>query len=171
MTGPFGWLDRVEADALRTDHYLDDLLSAGDRGALGVPADTTLDARIREVARAIHAGAVRVHPSFRFEERLARRLADAAAGARVAAGGGAADVIALIPRGVGDDPIAEASSPGTAERVLPVRPIIVGGAITSAAISIAGAAFVAWRIARAGSGAGTGTIPVHATPDLLRRLD
>jgi hypothetical protein len=160
VSGRLGWLDRVEADALRTDRYLEGLLTASDRGADDAPADAGVDPRIRAVARAIHAGAVRVHPSFRFEERLARRIADSAAGAgggRVAAAGGG-EVVAFDRRPEG-------------ERPRPVRPIIVGGAITSAAISIAGAAIVAWRIARAGSGAGTGTIPLPPTPDLLRRLD
>ena len=34
---------------------------------------------------------------------------------------------------------------------LPVRPLLVGGALTSAALSIAGAAYVAWRLSRPGT--------------------
>ena len=33
----------------------------------------------------------------------------------------------------------------------PVRPLLVGGALTSAALSIAGAAYVAWRLSRPGT--------------------
>ena len=85
MTGPLGWMDRVEADALRTDRYLEALLASSERGAADAPADADLEAGIREVARRLHAEAVRIHPSFRFEERLARRLAEAAAETRLAA--------------------------------------------------------------------------------------
>jgi hypothetical protein len=40
--------------------------------------------------------------------------------------------------------------PTGAERIgpTPVRPVVVGGVLTSAAISIAGAAYVAWRRSR-----------------------
>jgi hypothetical protein len=33
---------------------------------------------------------------------------------------------------------------------VPTRPLLIGGALTSAALSIAGAAFVAWRFGRPG---------------------
>jgi hypothetical protein len=33
---------------------------------------------------------------------------------------------------------------------VPARPLLIGGALTSAALSIAGAAFVAWRFGRPG---------------------
>jgi len=96
------------------------------------------------VARRLYAEAVRVHPSFRFEERLARRLAETAVAARLPAAvgdGGAAPVVAL---GVtfADDSLGRPARPAAR------RPLLVGGALTSAAISIAGAAFVAWRRAR-----------------------
>jgi hypothetical protein len=35
-----------------------------------------------------------------------------------------------------------------AARTFPRRPLLVGGAVTSAALSLAGAAFVAWRLTR-----------------------
>ena len=84
------------------------------------------------------------------------RLAEAAAAARLpqAAGeaGGVVSLRAATPAGdAGFDPLAEA--PEDERRELPV-PLIVGGALTSAAISIAGAAaYMAWRWARPGRNA------------------
>ena len=48
---------------------------------------------------------MRVHPSFRFEERLARRLAEAAAGMRLAAAAGGEGTILPFP-GAADDLLA-----------------------------------------------------------------
>jgi hypothetical protein len=115
---------------------------------------------------------VRVHPSFRFEERLATRLAEAAVAMRVPiAAGGEGRIVAfrpvpptdldpgLLPSDAGVDPVAEqdpALSPGPLRpetdpaRRVPPRPLLIGGALTSAALSIAGAAFVAWRLGRPG---------------------
>jgi hypothetical protein len=136
MTFPGGDAD---VDALRTDRYLDSLLAAADRHANDVPADAAIDEPLRHAAARLRRDLVRVHPSFRFEERLATRLANEAAAMRLApAAGGEADV-ARIPVDVGDtnDP----SDPA-------IRPLLIGGALTSAALSIAGAAYVAWRRAR-----------------------
>ncbi len=158
-----------EVDALVADRYLDALLAAVDRHAADAPSDASLDPDIREAARVLRASLVRVHPSFRFEERLAGRLADlAAAQARpaLAAAGGSGTVIAFpgstgsaldadplldaILRGELDPADADAvdsatdATRGSAAR----RPLIVGGAITSAAISIVGVAYVAWRASR-----------------------
>ena len=80
---------------------------------------------------------MRVHPSFRFEERLARRLAEAAAGMRLATAVGGEGTILPFPGAV----------PDTA-RPVPRRPLLFGGAVTSAALGLAGAAFVAWRRTR-----------------------
>ena len=84
--------DEHEVDALVADRYLDALLAAVDRHAADAPSDATLDPDVREAARVLRASLVRVHPSFRFEERLAGRLADLAASqarpALAAAGGG-----------------------------------------------------------------------------------
>ena len=85
--------DDPEVDALVADRYLDALLAAVDRHAADAPSDAALDPDVREAARVLRASLVRVHPSFRFEERLAGRLADLAASqaspALAAAGGGA----------------------------------------------------------------------------------
>jgi hypothetical protein len=226
VNGSFGWLERDEAEALRTDRYLELLLAGEQRpdaprpdaprphampgqpvaaalpgrttpaghgpgaaapmvgdlvdtaAAAPVVGDTTdttdpVDPEIAEAARRLHAEAVRIHPSFRFEERLARRLANAAAGMRLAAaaGGGADAVIAfpVVPAPDGLEPTGRGA----------VRPMLfggalVGGALTSAAISIAGAAFVAWRRSRslafAADGPGTGA-RVRLRVDARRRLD
>jgi hypothetical protein len=159
-----------EVDALVADRYLDALLAAVDRHAADVPSDASLDPDIREAARVLRASLVRVHPSFRFEERLAGRLADlAAAQARpsLAAAGGSTGTVIAFPGAAGPaldaDPLLDAilrgeldptdadavdsatdATRGSAAR----RPLIVGGAITSAAISIVGVAYVAWRASR-----------------------
>ena len=151
--------ERAEADALLTDLYLDALLAARERHATDAPTAADLDPAVRAVAARLAADLDRVHPSFRFEERLAARLAEAAARLRLAmAAGGEAST---APRG--GDP---AGSPGDPDEEIgswPVeadpsgdrdargrgRPLLLGGALTSAAISIAGAAaYVAWRRAR-----------------------
>ena len=146
-----------EVDALRTDRYLESLLAAADRRASGVPADSALDPEVRDVAARLQRGLVRVHPSFRFEERLAGRLAGAAALMRLAPAAGAESEIGIIntaavrgdaaegPDGAPFDPLGDDPA-GNADEGL--RPLLIGGALTSAALSLAGAAFVAWRRSR-----------------------
>ncbi len=167
-------LEAIEVEALVTDRYLEALLVAAERGAPDAPADPALDPALRSAARRLRDELVRVHPSFRFEERLARRLAEAAAGMRLAAAsGGDATVIPFPAPLLGDGVLAEelanpelaallgepadaagaaADGPGGRSRVStgqPAhRPLLVGGAVTSAALSLAGAAFVAWRLTR-----------------------
>ncbi|MFL5679397.1 MAG: hypothetical protein ACJ77B_02210 [Chloroflexota bacterium] len=134
-----------EVDALRTDRYLDSLLAAGDRHARHAPADAELDSSLIAAANRLRRDLVRVHPSFRFEERLALRLGEAAASMRLApAVGGEGSVTSLVVRR--DAPDEDAS-----EREDGLRPLILGGALTSAALSIAGAAYVAWRRTRPGA--------------------
>ena len=70
-------------DARRTERYLDGLMEAAERGAAEAPMDLDLDPTILLAARELRAGLVRVHPSFRFEEGLAARLAHTAGRARV----------------------------------------------------------------------------------------
>ena len=174
MSGQFGWLERIDADALRTDQYLDALLASGELR----PRDLDLapgrpDAAIRALADDLAATALRVHPSFRFEERLARRLAEAAAGMRAATAAGAegaSPIIAFPDRGRYADPDLVAALPG---RGGAVRPLLVGGSITSAAISIAGAAFVAWRRARTSLDAAPAApaTGIRLRLDARRRLD
>jgi hypothetical protein len=173
-------LEAVEAEALVTDRYLEALLLAAERRAGDTPADPAVDPSVRRAARRLRDELVRVHPSFRFEERLARRLAEAAAGMRLAAAsGGGATVIPFPAPLLGDDAVAgelanpdlaallgiapaggasrEPSAPGVPSAGVdhdpsttrpPHRPFLVGGAVTSAALSLAGAAFVAWRLTR-----------------------
>ena len=64
-----------EIDALVTDGYLDSLLAARERRALDSPSVAELDPSVRLAAARLAETAARVHPSFRFEERLAARLA------------------------------------------------------------------------------------------------
>jgi hypothetical protein len=71
-------------DARRTERYLDGLTTADDRRASEVPVDVDVDPAVRFAARELRDGLTRVHPSFRFEEALAARLATGAA--RQAAG-------------------------------------------------------------------------------------
>ncbi|MHB8399855.1 MAG: hypothetical protein ACYDCI_13135 [Candidatus Limnocylindrales bacterium] len=131
------------AAAQRTDRYLDALLAAADRRAVDVPAPTDLDPAIRFAARRLVADLARVHPSFRFEERLAVQLGGLATGG--GAGGSPETARPLRPIGMLETPAPAAGMPA---RAALVRPILIGGAVTSAALSIAGAAFVAWRHAR-----------------------
>ncbi|HEY3336117.1 MAG TPA: hypothetical protein VGK16_12875 [Candidatus Limnocylindrales bacterium] len=157
-----------EVDALVADRYLDALLAAVDRHAADAPSDASLDPDIREAARVLRASLVRVHPSFRFEERLAARLADlAAAQARpaLAASGGQVGALVAFPGAattLETDPLLDAILRGDldptdgdavdnatdAARGPDRRPLLVGGAITSAAISLVGVAYVAWRATR-----------------------
>ncbi len=173
-----GGLEAVEVEALVTDRYLEALLAAAERRAPDAPADPALDPAIRGAARRLRDELVRIHPSFRFEERLARRLAEAAAGMRLAAAVGGDATVIPFPSPLLDDGLAEelanpdlaallgtpvgaddegAAAPravaagGTGSQpasILARRPLLVGGAVTSAALSLAGAAFVAWRLTR-----------------------
>jgi len=127
-----------DVDALRTDRYLDSLLAAADRRAHDVPADAAIDEPLRRTAARLRRDLVRVHPSFRFEERLAARLAHEAAASQLAPAAGAEGSVAAIPITLDDEPAEEEG----------FRPLLIGGALTSAALSIAGAAYVAWRRAR-----------------------
>lgn len=127
-----GYAADHEIEALMVDRYLEALL---DRR----PADIAdLPVALRGAARMLTTDLPRFHPSFRFEEHLAARLARAASEPDAAArdatdrhvvGPGA--LVAFPARGRGD---------GRA-----LRPVVIGGVLTSAAISLAGAAVVAWR--------------------------
>lgn len=123
-------------------------------------------------AAVLHAGAVlratllRAHPSFRFEERLAAQLAELAEGRSwraVANAGRPSDVIPFpVAPSPADDPLLAAVLAGqldpsdetAVDRAnglrSPARPLLVGGAITSAAISLVGVAWVAWRASHSG---------------------
>ena len=101
--------DASEVEALLTDRYLESVLArvGTDLG----PADAALDPALRLASDRLRRDLVRVHPSFRFEERLAARLAEAAAALRMPAAVGAeGSVIPFVGAGAsaddGFDPLA-----------------------------------------------------------------
>jgi hypothetical protein len=149
--------DATEIDALVTDRYLETLLAAHASGADVAPAPTEVDPAVRAVAQSLGRSLPRLHPSFRFEEALAARLTAAALARRLPQAAGAeGSVISMppsaIPRSAGgplDDPtLAAYLSDDPIDDGNVARPLLIGGALTSAAISLAGAAYVAWRLRR-----------------------
>jgi hypothetical protein len=164
-------LDTEARDARRTARYLERLMDGGERHSDG-PVEVDLDPSVRLAARQLKADLLRVHPSFRFEEGLAGRLA--AAAARLEAGlpidpdislpAAPARIVALrstapatatpagrptAPRTVGAATLRQTllgrrlKRPSFASRA--PRPLLVGGVgVASAALSI-GAIYVAWR--------------------------
>jgi hypothetical protein len=72
-------LESEARDARRTARHLERLMDAADGRATDVPVGIDLDPSVRLAARQLRAGLLRVHPSFRFEENLAGRLATVAA--------------------------------------------------------------------------------------------
>ena len=164
--------DASTADALLTDLYLDAILAGrpfrgevdGDPGGLLATAASSgrLDPAVRAASDRLRHDLVRVHPSFRFEERLATRLAEAAVQLRIPTAVGAeGHVVAFRAPGfgppgepsLGSDPGLDEllADPSDADRRDMARPLLIGGALTSAALSLAGAALVAWRRTRPGS--------------------
>jgi hypothetical protein len=165
-------------NARRTERYLDGLVAADERRAAEIPVDADMDPAIRVAARQLRAGLVRVHPSFRFEEALAARLAASAdrmkaglpaelppaavAGGTLTAFRGTGPAGVVVAAAVGESaatpPIGFSHSAATFVRGLPDvaahprRPLIVGGVgVASAAISL-GAVYVAWRHSHPTSG-------------------
>jgi hypothetical protein len=135
--------DGGEIEALVTDRYLDSLLA--DR--LAVAPDTgPIDEAVRLVSRRLAGDLPRFHPSFRFEERLALRLAEAAASMRLPLAAGAERGASAIPsplHPLAPDPLA---TPGDDELDddRGDRSVLVGSAV-AASLSLAGAAWLAWR--------------------------
>lgn len=159
--------DAGEIEALVTDRYLDALLAgAGEAGPSG-PSDhdprapwrlggRSVDEAVRAASRRLAEDLPRFHPSFRFEERLAVKLAEAAAAMRLPLAAGTdrqatarpvthlPDPVQLDPLGIVDDedrPFGD----GVA------RPVLVRGAVAASALSLAGAAWYAWRHRPSGS--------------------
>lgn len=139
--------DVGEVEALITDRYLDSLLAIQPASVLGPLGDPGMPvgAAVRVVSQRLASDLPRFHPSFRFEERLAIRLAEIAASMRLpmAAGGEAQHTaIPRIPpaapdplRAVGDDELGDRADG---------RPLLIGGAVAASALSLAGA-WLAWR--------------------------
>jgi hypothetical protein len=153
---PLGPAD-TEGEALQTDRYLEALLVAREEAvaarATELPEPVRLDPAIAAASGQLRRHLVRVHPSFRFEDRLARRLGDVAGQLRLAAAAGSENV-ALggaplpFPFPAGVDPASDALDAEAQAPPVP-RPILIGGAVAASAISI-GAALVAWRLGRPG---------------------
>ena len=131
-----------ENEAFIVDRYLESLLARR-------PAQVTdLPPQLRSTAAALVDALPRYHPSFRFEESLAARLADLSrpVGA-TAAGGDAAGELIPFPATLATPAIP--TTPFTDVRPASMRrPTVIGGVLTSAALSLAGAAYVAWRRSR-----------------------
>lgn len=117
-------------EAFIVDRYLESLLARRPFDASDLPLE------LRATATALVAGLPRYHPSFRFAESLAARLAAAAAPDSHVAG----ELIAFPQTVVAVD-VADGRQVG-------LRPAVIGGVLTSAAISLAGVAYVAWRRSR-----------------------
>ena len=163
--------DASTADALLTDLYLDAILAGrplrGDAETVRPDGDDRsverLDPAIRAASARLRRDLVRVHPSFRFEERLATRLAEAAVQLRIPTAVGAENHVVPFrspPFGPAAAPGVSGGDPSLVDDLLAdpsddrrdfARPLLIGGALTSAALSLAGAALVAWRRTRPGS--------------------
>jgi hypothetical protein len=145
--------DGGEVQALITDRYLDSLLTISPVRS-GEPIedpDASVGAAVRAISRRLASDLPRFHPSFRFEERLALRLAQLAASMRMplAAGGesqAAVSPIAQIPLAPGADPRGRGPLrvAGDDDPDRDTRPLLIGGAVAASAISLAGA-WLAWR--------------------------
>jgi hypothetical protein len=151
VTGAGAGRDAYEVEALVTDRYLEMLLAAHARGADRGPIRRDPDDAIRRTADRLARDLPRFHPSFRFEEALSARLQVHARRMALPAAAGAEGTLFPLPVG---DPFDAAGRDdrddvaGGSGR----RPLIIGGALTSAALSLAGAAYVAWRLNRPAAG-------------------
>ena len=142
--------DGGEIEALVTDRYLESLLALGldepEPNTLATSIVDRLQPQVRLASARLARDAPRYHPSFRFEARVALRLAEIAASMRVREAAGGEGVVIPIglhpPETIDPDDLLFAGP--LDERPDRVRPLLIGGALTSAALSLAGAAFVAW---------------------------
>jgi hypothetical protein len=148
VTGSTAGRDGHEVEALVTDRYLEALLAAHARGADRGPAANEPDDAVRRTANRLARDLPRFHPSFLFEEALAGRLASHALRMRLPAAAGAEGVIVPLPAGGAFADFRDDETRAGFGR----RPLIIGGALTSAALSLAGAAYVAWRLNRPAAG-------------------
>jgi hypothetical protein len=151
VTGSAAGRDGYEVEALVTDRYLETLLAAHARGADRGPTPRDPDDAVRRTAERLVRDLPRFHPSFRFEEALSARLQAHADRMALPAAAGAEGTLFPLPIGDpfdGAGPDEPDDLPGGSGR----RPLIIGGALTSAALSLAGAAYVAWRLNRPAAG-------------------
>ena len=173
--------DVGEIEALVTDRYLDALLAGPDarlpaaaparRRRLGRPVGSIDDA-VRVVSGRLAEDLPRFHPSFRFEERLALQLAEVAAAMRLPGAAGAdrapdskdpaapAAIVRLEPDPLAP-PLDDEADPGLGDGAV-ARPILIGGAVAASALSLAGAAWLAWRRRTSGAAFGRAARAAHA---------
>jgi len=138
--------DGGEIEALITDRYLDSLLAVQPAPHLArgpLDSDDSLSAAVRAVSRRLATDLPRFHPSFRFEERLALRLAEVAASMRLPVAAGAEGSIVPIRELRPTSPGALRPASDDDEHGDP-RPLLIGGAVAASALSLAGA-WLAWR--------------------------
>jgi hypothetical protein len=133
--------DSHDIDALVSDRYLETLLVAHARGADSAPASIEADPLLRLTIARLARDLPRFHPSFRFEEALADRLSEAAVRLRMSGTNDPGSALSILPDGARDIGAREAW-PAVG------RPLLIGSALTSAALSLAGAAYLAWRLRR-----------------------
>ena len=152
-----------EVEALITDRYLDALLAVTPRPERVNPfddPDSAVGAAVRAVSRRLATDLPRFHPSFRFEERLALRLAQLAASMRLPiAAGGESQTVAIRRIPISPDPLGVAGDRDGGDRDRELRgpfgnfelarpenrPLLIGGAVAASAISLAGAWFARRR--------------------------
>ena len=152
MTLPSSGREGSEIEALVTDRYLDTLL-AGPAPIAVLAPELEPDDRLRAMAERL-ARLPRIHPSFRFEEALSARLTTAAVARRLPAAAGAEGSVIALRHDQATGPMDADLAAYVEGRPIDeddadlVRPLLIGGALTSAALSLAGAAYVAWRLRR-----------------------
>lgn len=178
----FGWRASEADDAVQVDIYLESLLAAHDRSPApigGRGGAEGLDPGERRVAQLLADHLLRFHPSFRFEEALAARLR--AVADRSGPAGRSVATVLPFP-GPADDGrvIADASADGSDHEAMAEherlaaaerRRVLIGGAIASG-VSLAGAAFVAWRASTPPRSAfGRATRAAHRNRSSMRGRD
>jgi hypothetical protein len=132
----------VTDEAVRLDAYVEGVLAGRPAGPRPLVDSADIDPASRRAADILARSLVRFHPSFRFEDALAARLrmlGEALHEAR--------PEVAPGPHPMLTFPINDLAplGGGPAEPFAPVgRGLLVGGAIASG-LSLAGAAYLAWR--------------------------
>jgi len=122
-------------DARRTERYLDGLMEAEERGVADVPMDVDIDSAVVLAARQLRADLIRVHPSFRFEEGLAARLARTAG--RMSAGLSAIEPAEQLVVRTAPAPIAPFRASGMAASGMAASGVAASGVAASAELASA----------------------------------